>query len=40
MVHAFPSLHASVPVPPHVPPEQVSPVVQTSPSLHDAVLFT
>ena len=40
MVHAFPSLQASVPVPPHVPPEQTSPVVQRSPSLHEAVLFT
>ena len=40
MVHALPSLQASVPVPPHLPPKQTSPVVQTSPSLHEAVLFT
>ena len=40
MVHALLSLQESVPVPAHVPPLQVSPVVQTLPSLHDAVLFT
>ena len=40
VVHTLLSLHANVPVPPHVPPEQVSPVVHGFPSLQLAVLLT
>jgi uncharacterized membrane protein len=39
VVQTFPSSQLSVPVPGwHDPPEQTSPVVQASPSLHAAVL--
>ncbi len=38
-VHVLLSLHVSVPVPRQLPPLQVSPVVQGSWSLHEAVLF-
>jgi hypothetical protein len=39
-VHGLPSLQSKAPAPEwHVPPEQTSPVVQASPSLHAPVLF-
>jgi hypothetical protein len=39
VVQTFPSVHPSVPVAPHDPAEQMSPVVHASPSSHAAVLF-
>ena len=39
-VHGFPSVHPSVPLPPQVPAEQVSPIVHASPSSHDRLLLT
>lgn len=38
-VHTLPSLHPRLPVPEHVPPEHVSPVVHALPSVQLAVLL-
>jgi hypothetical protein len=39
LVHTLPSLQTRAAPPTHVPPEQVSLVVQAFPSSHDDVLF-
>jgi hypothetical protein len=38
-VHGFPSSQAAEPVPEQEPAEQISPIVQAFPSLHDTLLF-